>query len=413
MTKLESMLKYVSEHNDFYKKRIKEYGIKDPLDITQWPVLTRKELQENRYNMFSDGYKSKYFNQQLRRQSSSGSSGVPVNVYWDYKDWYASNMSLWRKRLQWYGIKPSDKYVIFTLNAFNIKNDGETVYYIKEPANILSVNVSLIQNESGYDKLVDIINEFEPKWLYIQPFVLNQLIQAYKRTEKTPPETLKYIESVGELLTSDLQRRTIDFFKVPLANMYGSEEMNAIAYECPKHHMHVLDDNVFVEVMNENEIGQCGEGETIITNLNNTAMPLIKYCQGDVIELNRSYVDCENNIATPTVNPIIGRTSDCISLENGAYLHSLALFEAMGEVNNRFNSVITMYSFHYYTHARKLECYIQLNESGKAWFSSIKKESILVLKNKVVCPIDIQLFEVNLDTFTMLNRKNTLHIDSN
>ena len=71
MTKLELMLKYVSEHNDFYKKRIKEYGIKDPLDITKWPVLTRKELQENRYNMFSDGYKSKYFNQKLRRQSSS------------------------------------------------------------------------------------------------------------------------------------------------------------------------------------------------------------------------------------------------------------------------------------------------------------------------------------------------------
>ena len=116
VTKLEKMLKYVTEHNEFYKSRIKEYGIKNPLDITQWPVLTRKELQGNRYNMFSDGYKSKYFDQQLRRQSSSGSSGTPVNVYWDYNDWYSSNMSLWRKRLQWYGIKPSDKYCVFTLN---------------------------------------------------------------------------------------------------------------------------------------------------------------------------------------------------------------------------------------------------------------------------------------------------------
>lgn len=107
--KLVKMLKYVSEHNDFYKKRIKEYGISNPLDITQWPILTRRELQENRYNMFSDGYKTKYFNQQLRRQSSSGSTGVPVNVYWDYKDWYASNLCLWRKRQEWYGIRPSEK----------------------------------------------------------------------------------------------------------------------------------------------------------------------------------------------------------------------------------------------------------------------------------------------------------------
>ena len=94
MSKLEEMLKYVSEHNDFYKNRIKEYGIKDPLDITQWPVLTRKELQENRYNMFSDGYKAKYFSQQLRRQSSSGSTGVPVNVYWDLSLIHISRESL-------------------------------------------------------------------------------------------------------------------------------------------------------------------------------------------------------------------------------------------------------------------------------------------------------------------------------
>ena len=37
--KLVKMLKYVSEHNDFYKKRIKEYGIPHSLDTAQWPLL--------------------------------------------------------------------------------------------------------------------------------------------------------------------------------------------------------------------------------------------------------------------------------------------------------------------------------------------------------------------------------------
>ena len=174
------MLKYVSKHNDFYKNRIKEYGIKDPLDITQWPILTRKELQENRYNMFSDGYKTKYFNQQLRRQSSSGSTGVPINVYWDYKDWYASNMCLWRKRLQWYDIKPTDKYVIFTLDAYSIKPKDNEIYYVNSPSNVLSINSSLIQCDIQYRKVVELINEFDPKWLYVQPFVLAKLIDIYK-----------------------------------------------------------------------------------------------------------------------------------------------------------------------------------------------------------------------------------------
>ena len=378
MSKLEEMLKYVSEHNEFYKNRIKEYGIKDPLDITQWPILTRKELQENRYNMFSDGYKSKYFNQQLRRQSSSGSSGVPVNVYWDYKDWYASNMSLWRKRLQWYGIHPSDKYVMFTLNAFNVKNDGETVHYVKEPANILSINVSLIQNESGYNKLVDIINEFEPKWFYIQPFVLNKLIQAYKRTDQIPPKSLKYIESVGELLASDLRRRAVEFFNVPLANMYGSEEMNGIAYECPKHHMHVLGDNVFVEIMNEYEILHCGDGESIITNLNNYAMPLIRYNQGDIIKTNNLNI-CPSN--TDLIYSICGRKLQEVDFGDFS-VNAFAFSEVISTVNNQLDDVIINYQFTYSKSSGRLLCKLVLDPARNAWFSSVQVALIDIFKSK-------------------------------
>lgn len=391
MTKLEKMLKYVSEHNEFYKNRIKEYGIKDPLDITQWPVLTRKELQENRYNMFSDGYKSKYFNQQLRRQSSSGSSGVPVNVYWDYKDWYASNMSLWRKRLQWYEIHPSDKYVMFTLNAFNLKSDGESVYHIKEPANILSINVSLIQNDSGYDKLVDIINEFEPKWLYIQPFVLNKLIQAYKRTEKAPPITLKYIESVGELLASDLRRRAVEFFEVPLANMYGSEEMNGIALENQVQQMQILSDNIYVEIMKESIINDFGEGEIIVTNLKNFAMPLIRYNQGDQI-LIRTFTDEKDPL---TIDLINGRSYTAINRFERE-IPQLLLVDIISEVNNIFFDSITAFHYIFYQSKRLLQCHILIDKNHKTLYPSLKKAIEHCFYKKVSFPSSCN-FTVVLD----------------
>lgn len=395
MTKLELMLKYVSEHNDFYKKRIKEYGIKDPLDITQWPVLTRKELQENRYNMFSDGYKSKYFNQQLRRQSSSGSSGVPINVYWDYKDWYASNMSLWRKRLQWYGIKPSDKYVMFTLNAFGIKYDGETVYYINDPKNILSINVSLIQNDYGYDKLIDIINEFEPKWLYIQPLVLNKLIRAYKRMEKKPPQSLKYIESVGELLSSDLRKRAIVFFGVPLADMYGSEEMNGIAYECPEHHMHFLEDNVFFETTINSE--------AIITNLNNYAMPLIRYNQGDEILIGQIVGSCPYEKSRTVLSSILGRKLDSTTV-GGFEINSICLLEIMSYIINMYNDMIIGYRYTFDKSTEKLICYIELADKYSPWFASIKKMIWEVFSEKLEFFSNID-FEVRLEQKTAVTNK--------
>lgn len=376
--KLVRMLKYVSEHNDFYKKRIKEYGITNPLDITQWPILTRKELQENRYNMFSDGYKLKYFNQQLRRQSSSGSTGTPVNVYWDYKDWYASNMCLWRKRLEWYGLHPNDKYVMFTLNAFNIKNDGETVYYINHPMNILSVNVSLIHNERGYEKLVDIINDFEPKWLYVQPFVLNRLIRAYKRMGKIPPKSLKYIETIGELLSSDLRRRAVELFNVPLANMYGSEEMNGIAYECLENYMQVLADNVFVEIANEDEISYCGDGESIITNLNNYAMPLIRYNQGDIITTKSFNID-SNNINV--IYSIHGRKLQEVDFGDFS-INAFAFSEVIATVNNQLDDVIINFQFTYSKSSGRLICKLVLDPERKAWFPSVQVALIDILKSK-------------------------------
>ena len=371
MTKLEKMLKYVSEHNEFYKNRIKEYGIKDPLDITQWPVLTREELQENRYNMFSDGYKSKYFNQQLRRQSSSGSSGVPVNVYWDYKDWYASNMSLWRKRLQWYGIHPSDKYVIFTLSAFEIEHNADMRYQI-QVGNTLLINISMIHNECGYLQIAKQICDFNPVWLYIQPTVLSRLINIYMEHNINPPTSLKYIESVGEVLTLDLRNKARDFFNVTVANMYGSEEMNGIAYECPKGHMHILTDNVHLDVYSS---------QAIVSNLNNKGMPLIRYAQGDIISL-KEMVLCEFDTNPIVIENIYGRTYETIIVDN-IEINGFTLKEIIAEVNNEFQDAIVEYKYEYNQHIRALLCYIKVQNDKIAWFNSINNAIKKVFDRKI------------------------------
>lgn len=394
MTKLEAMLKYVSEHNDFYKKRIKEYGITNPLDITQWPVLTRKELQENRYNMFSDGYKAKYFNQQLRRQSSSGSSGVPVNVYWDYKDWYASNKILWKKRLDWYGIYSNDRYVIFTLNAFNVQNESESVFYRIDPQNILTVNVSLIQKESAYERLIDIIDKFNPKWFYIQPFVLNKLIKTYIRTNKKTPKAIAYIETVGELSSPELRQKAIEFFDVPLANMYGSEEMNSIAYECPKHHMHLLNDNIYVNSNNCEQAGLLSNKKSIIiTNLLNKAMPLINYDQGDIVAFDKLKSICPYDKNDTIISLIKGRIYECIRINECYELNPTMLLEIMAETINQYGDIILSYQFIYEQSRQTLVCLIETSKYNYKWFPNIKKSIEFSYLMKVPSNIDV-LFKV-------------------
>ena len=371
MSKLEQLLLDVSEKNSYYKDIIEKNAIVEPLDIRMYPILTREQLQKNRYNMFTEGYKSKYFSQQLHRQNSSGSSGVPINVYWDYNEYYTSTLSLWRKRLLYYGIHTYERSVRFTLNAFNVESQEDTVFYLQTAENSLTINISLIHNDEKFRKVIELIEEFNPSWFYIQPFVLGKLIQAYKDFDIRIPSSLRYIESVGEILPIELKNKAQSFFGVPVANMYGSEEMNGIAYECPFHHMHVLEDNVLVECLKEEKISAFGEGEAIITNLCNKAMPLIRYNQGDQIILNKLSKICPCGCSSPVIQVIKGRSMNSIVVDGDVEINSFMLIEIMSEVNNHFGDVIEEYKYIYYKLHNRFVCYIKLTGDKTEWFPNV------------------------------------------
>ncbi len=399
MSKIEELLKYVSEHNDYYKKIISIYGITDFTDITQYPVITRSQLQKNRYNMFSDGYKSKYFNQQLRRQSSSGTSGVPVNVYWDFKDWHVSNLALWRRRLHWYGVHPSDKYVMFTLNGLNVKADNKKIFFEKKYNNILLINLSLMFSSKDYLKIIDLIEAFKPKWLFIQPFILQNLIYWYKNSSHVIPDSIKYIESVGSLLSNDLRKKAIEIFKVPIANMYGSEEANCIAYECPCHHMHILNENIIVRCQNrQRECKDSNTGEAIITSLTNKAMPLINYNQEDEIILKHLSEPCLYDSGSNVISLIKGRVLECIHVNDEIELNALMLLEIMGEVINQYGSIILEYKFIYKEATHELKCYINIDQKNFQWYPNVKKSIERVFASKLTSKIKSEInFEVSCE----------------
>lgn len=394
MTKLNDIINYVSNNNDFYKKKCTK-GTNEKNKIDYFPILTRENLQKNRYNMFSNSYKSKYYYSELKKQSSSGSSGVPITVYWDYKDYYLSMLPLWRKRLEYYGIKPSDRFITFTLNAYNVKNTNE-IYFLKVNSNMLMINVSLICEDYSYQKIISIINDFKPKWLYIQPYVLEKILNEYKKNNLKAPESLSYIESVGEILRKDLKNEVQSYFNIKVANLYGSEEMNGIAYECPYGVMHVLSDNVKVECLKQGNIENFGEGEAIITSLTNKAMPLIRYNQGDIIELDNDYT-CKCGYHSPIIKNIKGRKLDSIVIDKGFEINSFVLLEVISEINNILNYIILEYKYEYIKKEKKLKCLVRLSEDKKKWFATVKNTIFEVFNNKIPISkyITLEVMEIN------------------
>lgn len=364
--KLIRMLKYVSEHNDFYKKRIKEYGITNPLDITSWPILTRKELQENRYNMFSEGYQNKYYWNQLIHKTSSGSSGIPVHVYWDQRDLYSAAKTLWKLRRKYYGIMPYSKRLSF--DHF----DSDTKFTHYHPNHyVLSANSALLCSAFNDKTILSIISHFSPKWLYLRPSQLEKLVGIFLRNDYQPPQFLSYIETYGEPLSTKLQSFSSHLFNVPVANMYGTEEVNAIALSCPCQTMHLLNDNVYLECLNSSNFSS-NEGEAIITSLLNHAMPLIRYNICDILQIKSINNPCAcGSLHTTSLSSVVGRTNECVLISPGKELNPSVLLEIIGSVNNEFGYSISEYKFLYHPSKRLLECAFETNIENVAWRQNI------------------------------------------
>ena len=371
MTKLTEMLKYVSNHNDFYKNRIKEYNVTNPLDITSWPILTREELRINRFNMFSEEEKIEYFNNKLIRMSSSGTSGTPIDVYWNKEQYYRSMLNLWRLRKRYNNITPASRKLTIISSPQNVA--GMNNYYShKVNANTFIINHTLLDNSEYLNQIVAEIQIFSPEWIYARPALLSEFVVLCKAKGILPPSSIRYIELTGEFLTSITRKVIQDFFGVHVTNMYGTEELGTIAYECPCGNMHILQDNVFLEVNSSEINGNPSTGRALVTGLINTVMPLIRYEIGDILTINKSKSDCKCHNTNNELQIIHGRTINSIDTPE-LKLNSYILISCIDAINNDLDNLIREYMFRYSLKRKQLTCIFCLEKQYDSWKTTIKE----------------------------------------
>jgi len=109
-------------------------------------------------------------------------------------------------------------------------------------------------------------------------------------------------------------------------DFYGSQEQHSIGFECRQRSgYHVVAENVVVEIVdNEGKIVQAGEeGRILITNLNNYAMPFVRYDIGDVGAGSERTCPCGRGL--PLLSGLKGRTTDTIFTRSRGTIPSISL----------------------------------------------------------------------------------------
>jgi phenylacetate-CoA ligase len=105
-------------------------------------------------------------------------------------------------------------------------------------------------------------------------------------------------------------------FNCPVTNVYSVREVGHIAARCPCDSLHIYQENLLVEVDSDlNGSDKEDSGEVIITTLDVSPMPFIRYRMGDIGELSQSRCACGRSLLI--LKNVLGRTGDIFVTKKG------------------------------------------------------------------------------------------------
>lgn len=283
---LSDLIHYAYDHVDYYHKIIDANNIDISLikaseDLSVLPILSKDKIQENSMAFVSDEYQKYPKNENIVLKRTSGSTGKYLKIFWDYKDDIKSLMPLWILRSRLYGIDPDMKWCSFYSSMY----EGNKIKQLMpRELDINGRHMGFSKIGLTYDKIAEVYKEiisFNPDWLLLQPSIAYLMAQIVKQYNMKIPSNLKHIELSGEYLFDSYRQQIQDVFGIEPVNQYGCNEANEIAYECKCRNMHVIENNVIVEVLKDGKPVLNEEGDIYITSLKNYAMPFIRYETGD------------------------------------------------------------------------------------------------------------------------------------
>lgn len=290
-------------------------------ELRRFPVLTRRDYQgagvvgTMAMNVAPE---------RLLDRSTSGSTGERMIVRRTWLEERLLNCFKWRVFRE-YGVGHRDRIV----NALFRKDvDPQDDQRLARVAMALGWRQMLVVDALGDPAAAEKAARFAPHGLTGMTSALASLV-ASSITHDLPLSP-RVVVTTGELLTAPL-RSMISALGSPIRDLYGANEFNVLAWECPagKAAYHVCDDAVVLEVLRSDgtpaEIGETGE--VVVTGLHSFAMPFIRYKIGDLAV--RGPARCPCGAPWSTLLSIGGRTIDLFPLPGGRSLHPWTIHNAV------------------------------------------------------------------------------------
>lgn len=316
-SKLKMLLLHAYENVPFYRQRFDALGIGTaelyrPENFSQIPLLTKKDINENRDKMIS----TKLRGNKLIPNSTSGSTGEALYLYKDIRSLAYKRASTIRNG-EWLGIRLGDNSATLWGAPMDMKKASALRGRLHGWVNNFLFLSSYELSDKKMAEYQTRLSKFKPKLLISYPGPLTVFAEYLLKEGKKVPSIRSIISSAETLFP--WQRDIIESaFSCPVYNRYGCREFGDIAHECPKREgLHISSDRVVVEILDEElkTVPTGKMGEIVITDLDNYGFPLIRYRIGDIGSFKKEPCSCGRGL--PLLEQVEGRTLDVVRAPNG------------------------------------------------------------------------------------------------
>lgn len=315
--KLKKLIIYAHNNVPFYRNLFNDINFnpndfKSIKDMEKIPILNKKNINVNHSRMLSLCYSKKF----LKPNSTGGSTGQNLKFHNDLKTAYIRQAFVMRGN-KWAGLNLGVKHVSLWGSPFDSSlNKSFVNRFINKMMGYMflsSYELTDINMVHYLEKMV----KFEPQVLTSYPSSLYEFSKFIENSGINPPP-LKSIITSGETLYNFQREKIESVFSCSIYNRYGCREFGPIAHECDEHNgLHMNLEHLYIEFLDphDNKVTNGDESSKIvITDLDNYAMPLIRYEIGDIGEILENKCNCGRNLPLIKVE---GRTFDVIIGTNG------------------------------------------------------------------------------------------------
>lgn len=278
-------------------------------DVRAWPMLERSMVRTASQDLLSRRRPPGRF---YRR--SSASTGEPLRVAWDAAGaaWGWANEY---RALMWHGVEIGARTLLMW-------GSGRPIDCWVKNCRLFStkeLNTERLEEAAQY-----LLNEL-PDLCQGLPSALTRLAVHVRSHHSQASGPLVPYARVGGEQVYPFQRELISgALGARVIETYGCTEVGPIAAECPAGSLHVLAENVHVEIFRDDQPVRAGEyGDIVVTSLSNRAMPLVRCKIGDRASLRPSACSCGR--PHPVLDSLVGRDADIFVAADGRPVHGSAL----------------------------------------------------------------------------------------